>query len=126
MTPPPMIVTLRTSGMMSSWLSCMGLVPGQECLVQHCAEKLLRVPTSRPSRLGGISEGEVTELYACTLLSRWDGGERARRQGLANLQSHLDETPFQCARAARPAPDVHSSPALPRRLHPRAARHGNR
>ena len=74
MTPPPMIVTLRTSGMMSSWLSCAAECFGQERLVQHCAETLPWVPASRPVGWGGISEGEVTEWHACTLLSRWDGG----------------------------------------------------
>jgi hypothetical protein len=94
MTPPPMIVTLCTSGMMSSWLSCAAECLVQNRLVQYFAEKLLWVPASRPVGWRGISEGEVTELHACTLLSRWDRG-RARRQGLAHLQSHLDETPFQ-------------------------------
>ena len=71
---------------------------GQERLGQHFTEKLLRVPASRPVGWGGISEGEVTELHARTLLSGGMDGERAWTQGLAHLQSHLDETPFQRVR----------------------------
>jgi hypothetical protein len=43
---------------------------GQKRLGQHFAEKLLRVPASRPIGWRGISEGEVTELHAPILLSR--------------------------------------------------------
>src|SRR5215831_14432537 len=69
----------------------------QKRLVQHFAEKLLRVAAFRPVGWGSIREGEVTELHARTLLSRWDGG-RAWTQRLAHLQGHLDETPFQRVR----------------------------
>ena len=41
-------------------------------------------------------------------------GERARRQGLANLQSHLDETPFQCVRKLL---DQRQTFTVPKRCH---------
>ena len=73
----------------------MGAKP---CRVQSGRQQV-RVPSVCPVGRWGISEGEVAELHACTLLSCGGTyGTQARAQRLADLEGHLDDAPFQRVR----------------------------